>query len=121
VEVECHRVQPEVNQLAVVHQQAEAPHSCRPAIDRVATWEIGLRNFLLAIEAAQEHVQVRFHLSPRVEAMPAIFLTSRPGSRPVLRSLEQSRTSPVSFPRIVLALLKGLLLLTNAQIGTRVR
>jgi hypothetical protein len=121
VEVECHRVQPEVNQLAVVHRRAEARHSCRPAIDRVATWEIGPRNFLLAMEAAQEHVQVRFHLSARVEAMPAIFLASRPGSPPVLRSLGQSRISPVSFPRIVLALLNGLLLLTNAQIGTRVR
>ena len=56
VAVECHRVQPEVNQLAVVHRREEARHSCRPAIDRVATWEIGPRNFPLAMEAAQETV-----------------------------------------------------------------
>jgi hypothetical protein len=33
VPAECHRVHPEVNQLAVVHRREEARHSCRPAID----------------------------------------------------------------------------------------
>lgn len=52
VAVECHRVQPEVNQEAVVHRWEEARQSCRPAIDRVATWEVGPRNFPLAMKAA---------------------------------------------------------------------
>jgi hypothetical protein len=119
VAVECHRVQSEVNQLAVVHRREEARHSCRPAIDRTATREIGRRNFPLAMEAAQEPVQVRFHPSAQVEAMPAIFSASPPGSGPALRSLGQSRISPVNFPRIVLAEVKSPLLLTNAQIGAR--
>jgi hypothetical protein len=52
VAVECHRVQPEVNQAAVVHRCEEARQSCPPAIDRVATWEVGPRNFPLAMKAA---------------------------------------------------------------------
>jgi len=119
VAVECHRAQPEVNQLAVVHRREEARHSCRPAIARVATWEIGLRNFQLAMEVVQEPVRVRFHPSGQVEPMPAIFSALPVGSRLALRSAGQLRTGPVSFPRIVL--LNVPLLLSNAQIGTRAR
>jgi hypothetical protein len=121
VAVECHRVQPEVNQLAVVHRREEARRSCRPAIDRTATREIGPRNFPLAMGPAQEPVRVRFHPSARVEAMPAIFSASRPGSGPALRSVGQSRIGPVNFPRIVLAPINDPLLLSNARIGTRAR
>jgi hypothetical protein len=121
VAVECHRVQPEVNPLVVVHRREEARRSCHLAIDRVATWEIGPRNFQFAMETAKERVQVRFHLSARVEAMPAIFSALPVGSRPVLRSAGQSRISPVSFLQIVLAPVNDLLLLSNAQIGTRAR
>jgi hypothetical protein len=73
------------------------------------------------MEAAQETVQVRFHPSDQVEAMPAIFSASRPGSGLALRSVRRSRIGPVSFPRIVLAPVKDPLLLSNAQIGTRAR
>jgi hypothetical protein len=121
VAVECHRIPPEVNQLAVVHRREEARHSYPPAIDRVTTWEIGHPNFPLAMKAAQEHVQVKFHRSGQVEAMPAIFSASPAVSGPVLRSLEQSRISPLSFPRIVLAPVNGRPLHSNAQIGTRAR
>jgi hypothetical protein len=121
VAVECHRVQPEVNQLAVAHRREEVRRSCRPAIDRTATREIGPRNFPLAVETAQEHVQARFHPNVRVEAMPAIFSVSPAGSRPVLRSAGQSRIGPVSFPQIVLAPVNNRLLLSNAQIGMRAR
>jgi hypothetical protein len=121
VAVECHRVQPEVNQVAVVHRREEARHSCRPAIDRIATWEVGPRNFRLATNAAQEHAQIRFHPSARVEAMSAIFSASQAGLGLAVRSLGQSRISPVNFLRIVRALLNARLLLSNAQIGTRAR
>jgi hypothetical protein len=89
VAVECHRVQPEVNRGAVVHRWAELRHSCRPPTGRIATWEVGLRNFRLAMKAAQEHVQVRFHPRARVEAMPAIFSVSPAGWEPALRSVGQ--------------------------------
>ena len=89
VVVECHRVQAEVNQGAVVYRWAELRHSCRPAIDRVATWEVGPRNFPLAMKAAKEHVQVRFHPSARTEATPRIFSASPAGSEPALRSVGQ--------------------------------
>jgi hypothetical protein len=121
VAVECHRAQPGVNQVAVVHRREEAQHSCHPAIDRVATWEIGPRNFQFAMETAKERVEVKSHPSVRVGAMLAIFLASQPESGPVPRSAGQSPISGVSFPRIVLALFSGPLLLSNAQIGTRAR
>ena len=121
VAVECHRIQPEVNQLAVVHQRKEAQRSCHPAINRLVTLEIGSRNFPLAMEAPQEPVPVRVHPSAQVEPMPAIFSASPVGPRRALRSAGQSRISPVSFPRIVLAPVNGLLLLSNVQIGTRAR
>ena len=121
VAVECHRVQPEVNQGAVVHRWEELRHSCRPAIDRVATWEVGPRNFPLAMKAVKEHVQVRFHPSARTEAMPAIFSASQPGSGPALRWVGQSRIAPVNFPQIILVPVNGPLLLTNAQIGAHAR
>jgi hypothetical protein len=121
VAVECHRVQPEVNQRAVVHRREEARHSCRPATDRAVKREIGPRNFPLAMEAAQETVKVRVLPSARVEAMPAIFSASRPGSGLALRSVGQSRIGPVSFPRIVPAPVNDPLLLSNAKIGTRAR
>ena len=73
------------------------------------------------MKAAKEHVQVRFHPSARVEAMPTIFSASPAGSEPALRSVGQSRIGPVNFPRIVLAPVNGPLRLSNAQIGTRAR
>jgi hypothetical protein len=57
VAAEYHRVQPEVNQAAVVHRWEEARHSCPPAIDQAATWEVEHRNFPLAMKA--ERVQAR--------------------------------------------------------------
>jgi hypothetical protein len=121
VAVECHRAQREVNQVALVHRWEEARHSCHPAIDRVATWEVGPRNFPLAMKGAKAHVQARFHRSARVEPMPAIFSASPAGSGPGQRSLGQSRISPVNFPRIVLARVNNPFLLSNAQIGTLAR
>jgi hypothetical protein len=59
VAVEYHRVQPEVNQAAVAHRWEEARHSCRLAIDLVATRQVGPRSLPLAMKAAQEHVQAR--------------------------------------------------------------
>jgi hypothetical protein len=73
------------------------------------------------MKAVQERVQVRFQPSARVEATPEIFSESPPGLELALRSVGQSQISPISFLRIVLAQLKSLLLLTNAQIGTRAR
>jgi hypothetical protein len=73
------------------------------------------------MEAAQEPVQVKVQPSAQVEVMPAIFLASPAVSGPALRLLGQSRISPVSFRGIVLAPVNNLLLLSNAQIGTRAR
>jgi hypothetical protein len=55
VAVDCHRVQPEIKRLVVAHRREEARHSCRPAIGRVATWEVGIRNlpFAIKIEAGR--------------------------------------------------------------------
>jgi hypothetical protein len=119
VAVECHRVQREINQATVVHQWKEAQHSCLPAIDQVATREVEPRNLALAMKA--EHVRVRLHPSARVEAMPAIFSASPPGSGPALRWVGQSRIGRVNFPRIVLVAFNSPLLRSNAKIGTRAR
>jgi hypothetical protein len=119
VAVECHRVQPEVNQATDVHRWEEARHSCRLAIDRVVIWEGSPRNFPLAMKA--EHVQATLHPSVRVEATPEIFSGSQPGLALALRSVGQSRISPVSFPRIVLVKVKSPPLRSNAQIGVRAR
>jgi hypothetical protein len=73
------------------------------------------------MKAVQERVQARFQPSARVEATPEIFSGSPPGLELALPSVGQSQISPISFLRIVLAHLKSLLLLTNAQIGARVR
>ena len=73
------------------------------------------------MKAEQERVQLRFQPSALVEATPEIFSGSPPGLELALRSVGQSQISPISFLRIALAQLKSLLLLTNAQIGTRVR
>jgi hypothetical protein len=73
------------------------------------------------MKAVQERVQVRFQPSARVEATPEIFSGSPPGLELALRLVGQSQISPVSFLRIVLAQVKSLLLLTNAQIGARAR
>jgi hypothetical protein len=121
VAVESHRVQPELNQAAVVPQWEEARHSCPPATDRVAIWEVGPRNFPLAMKAAKEHVQVRFHPSARTEATPAIFSASPAESGPAPRSVGQSRIGQVNFPRIVPARVNSRFLLSNAQIGPRAR
>jgi hypothetical protein len=119
VAAEYHRVLPEVNQAAVVHRWEEARHSCPPAIDQAATWEVEHRNFPLAMKA--EHVQARSHPSARLEAMPAIFSVSPAGSEPALRWVGLSRIGLINFPRIVLPVVKSPLLLTNAQIGAIAR
>jgi hypothetical protein len=73
------------------------------------------------MKAVQERVQVRFQPSARVKATPEIFSGSPPGLELALRSVGQSQISPLSFLRIVPAQVKGPVLLTNAQIGTRAR
>jgi hypothetical protein len=52
VAAECHRVRPEVNPTTVVHLREEAQHNYRPEIEWVATSEVGLRKFPLAMKAA---------------------------------------------------------------------
>jgi hypothetical protein len=117
VAVECHRVQAEVNPATVVQRWEEAQYSCRPAIGRVATSEIDPRKFPLAMKA-QEHVEVMFHPNVSVGAMPAIFSAWPAGSALALLSARQPQIGLTNFRRIVLAVLKSPLPLSNAQIGT---
>ena len=111
--VECHPVKPGINQVAVVHRWEEARHSCHLAIDP--------RNFSHAMKAGKEHVQVRFQPSAQVEATPEIFSGLPPGLELALRSVGQSRISPVRFLRIVRAPVISPRLLSNAQIGAHAR
>jgi hypothetical protein len=121
VAAESHRVRPEVNPATVVQLWEEALHNYRPEIEWDATSEIDPRKFPLAMKPAWEHVQVMFHPNARVGVMPAIFSASPAGSGPALRSAGQPQITLVNSPRIVLAAVNSPLLLTNAQIGARVR
>jgi hypothetical protein len=114
VAVDCHRVQPELNQAAIVHRQEEARHSCRPAIGPLATWEVGPRNFPVAIKTEPERA--------RIEATSAIFSGFPVESALALHSLAPSRIGRINFRQIALVKINGpLLLRSNARIGALAR
>jgi len=119
VVVECHRMQTEVNPATLVHRWAEARHSCRPAIGRVVTSQIGPRNFPLVMKAVREHVEAIFNLS--VRAVPAIFSAWPAALELVLRLAKRPQIGLTNFQRIVLLEVNRPLLPSNAQIGTLAR
>jgi hypothetical protein len=121
VVAECHRVRLEFNPAANVQRWEEAQRSCPLAIDRVETSEVGPHNSPLAVKAAQEQIEVIFHLDVRVEAMPAIFSEWPAGSRLVLCSTRQSQIDLINFRRIVLVAVNSRLLPSNARIGAGAR